>query len=1194
MSAFGAIRPVLVPGLAALLLVPTSASTPSMPTLPTPERVIEGDAFSFEPIDDQVAIHAGPDGRVVVLAVEDRVLHTLLSEDGAGFAPGPIVTGSLDERPVFGSVSEIDAAGAVHVVVVDGRDGGYGLSYARGDGVGRTWTAPVSVLGPGDASFPVSSGLAGREALRLATGTDGRVAIGWRGRDDDYRVAVSSDNGATWTAPTRVDRDVEFFEPGGLDLAFTSSGTLVYVYSKAAPPFPQQVSTLVVVTSDDLGTSFSEPALLEPDPFLGATIPHPVVEAASDGSVSVFGAGVRYLSYSPVAVAYRSIDDGRSFGLAYEDLRPNEGWFDFVHADIDHDGAALFVYQDGRRGYSTVRSSDHGASWGGPVTLPGGFLASNFGDWFDSTRLDDGGWLLGVETTRFPTDYRVIEADGDGWSDAVSVVPDGTATSPVSFDRNGGVAALPDGTVIASFRASDPFVSYEADVYAARRDPVSAGWEAGVRIDDDGTPLRSASASFRTASDGERLHVFNWTNDQVVAQWSDDGGRSYSPPFLVASEAAAFFNAGDARATIGDDGTVHVAWIEYDNPTFTYPLRYARSSDGGATWTEPRVVLDDAGGRLTDEMRLMPGTGGEAYLAWIESRGRTLRLARIESDGTTATDLSPPDTTLTLMLEFDACRTGEHLLFLENEGNSGPRLFGRSYDLATGELSERFEVQVNGLTPDGMQLACTDDGSAVAAWIERSNSNRFEGTVFARRMSGTAAIDDPVELDSGVRSDSLYLSDPVGVDGVAVASYSKSIFGEARLEEYAHWLARTDGASTPIRIDLGSSTPQDLDFGVDFAADDSGRVWVAWVESPFDGGGETWVLTSRSEDAGRTWGAVRRVSTVRPERVYEDVGPIVHAVPGGAAYVWRGQRASDLAQLLTNVDRVNAAPIADAGPDQRLECEGDLAATATLDGSGSTDPDGADDLASWAWTVDGDVVAEGAVASATFPLGSTEVTLTVADRAGATGTDAATIIVEDSIAPAGGIAFPGDGTCHPGDVTIETNFSDACDPDLGIAFDPPGPTFVEHGDHTVTATATDAVGNGASDTVTFTIDRIAPAVTVLVDDLRWLLPSGRPLASVFASGDDDGAGDGVVHEALELAGCRIYDGATYGDADGLLSDETVVLDLAEVCRLAARCGWTSLESPEFAAEATDCAGNVGRDARVLPGSLALLPGACGN
>lgn len=92
----------------------------------------------------------------------------------------------------------------------------------------------------------------------------------------------------------------------------------------------------------------------------------------------------------------------------------------------------------------------------------------------------------------------------------------------------------------------------------------------------------------------------------------------------------------------------------------------------------------------------------------------------------------------------------------------------------------------------------------------------------------------------------------------------------------------------------------------------------------------------------------------------------------------------------------NAPPLANAGPDQTLQCVGG-SATALLDGSASTDADGA--ISAYAWDDADTVFATAATARRIVGLGSRDLRLTVTDDAGASASDLVRVHVVDREAP---------------------------------------------------------------------------------------------------------------------------------------------------------------------------------------------------
>jgi len=104
--------------------------------------------------------------------------------------------------------------------------------------------------------------------------------------------------------------------------------------------------------------------------------------------------------------------------------------------------------------------------------------------------------------------------------------------------------------------------------------------------------------------------------------------------------------------------------------------------------------------------------------------------------------------------------------------------------------------------------------------------------------------------------------------------------------------------------------------------------------------------------------------------------------------------SGDLCEILRTA--VNAAPVADAGPDQTVECSGSDGTPVTLDGSGSSDPN--DDLLSYTWTGPFGIKM-GKTVTVELPLGMHTITLTVEDGRGKSDTDTVDVAVIDSAPP---------------------------------------------------------------------------------------------------------------------------------------------------------------------------------------------------
>ena len=89
---------------------------------------------------------------------------------------------------------------------------------------------------------------------------------------------------------------------------------------------------------------------------------------------------------------------------------------------------------------------------------------------------------------------------------------------------------------------------------------------------------------------------------------------------------------------------------------------------------------------------------------------------------------------------------------------------------------------------------------------------------------------------------------------------------------------------------------------------------------------------------------------------------------------------------------MNKPPVANAGPDQTVQVNKRTGqASFTLDGSGSSDPDGT--IASYAWTVGSTSVGSGPTLRLQRPAGVYTFTLKVTDNGGLTDTDTVVVTV---------------------------------------------------------------------------------------------------------------------------------------------------------------------------------------------------------
>ena len=233
-----------------------------------------------------------------------------------------------------------------------------------------------------------------------------------------------------------------------------------------------------------------------------------------------------------------------------------------------------------------------------------------------------------------------------------------------------------------------------------------------------------------------------------------------------------------------------------------------------------------------------------------------------------------------------------------------------------------------------------------------------------------------------------------------------------------------------------------------------------------------------------------------------------------------GATAFDTVVITVNGGAVNQPPVANAGPDQTVEdTDNSGTQSVTLNGSASSDPEGG--LLRYIWSTTGVTIPEGAIVAAEFPVGTTEVMLTVVDPEGAQATDTVAITVnagpgnQSPIANAGADQTVTD-TDSSGSELVALNGSSSSDPDGTIAsysWNEGGseiatgvnPTInLSVGTHNITLIVTDNEGATAFDTVVITVEAVSTGPDRVTDGLLALYEFNENAGSTVA--DTSGAG----------------------------------------------------------------------------------------
>lgn len=253
----------------------------------------------------------------------------------------------------------------------------------------------------------------------------------------------------------------------------------------------------------------------------------------------------------------------------------------------------------------------------------------------------------------------------------------------------------------------------------------------------------------------------------------------------------------------------------------------------------------------------------------------------------------------------------------------------------------------------------------------------------------------------------------------------------------------------------------------------------------------------------------------------------VWPVSGGGSFTY---------DISTGADPVgppaNLAPVADAGPDQNVpNPAGTASVVVSLDGSGSSDPDGI--IQSYQWSIAGSSIASGPTPSVSLGVGTHTITLVVTDDDGASASDS--VVIDVAPPPPPNVAPVADAgpdqavadTRKKGSEEVALDGSGSSDSDGSIqsyVWSIGGTTIasgvrpnvtLDAGIHDITLRVTDDAGDSSTDTVLIAVGVALPA-------------NAPPIA-------DAGADQSVPTAFLELSASVTLDGSGSTDDNGITS-----------------------------------------------------------
>jgi hypothetical protein len=271
--------------------------------------------------------------------------------------------------------------------------------------------------------------------------------------------------------------------------------------------------------------------------------------------------------------------------------------------------------------------------------------------------------------------------------------------------------------------------------------------------------------------DGALWLVF-MAGGRVSVARSDDLARSFAPAGFVDPGGLNLDWGPDARPKIAVDttGRITVAFAHFKDKAFNAQVLFARSSDGGKTFSAPRGLTSDPESQRFEALAVDPS--GAVFAAWLDKRNRAPARARgqeyvgaalayawSEDGGETFSQagIAHDNTCECCRLGVGFAGPARPVVLLRNvfDGRVRDHAIVTFRDPATPGPVERVAVDdwaIDSCPHHGPSLAVASDGTYHVTWY--TNGRARKGLFYAHSGDGGRSFSTPMRLGNPARNPS--------------------------------------------------------------------------------------------------------------------------------------------------------------------------------------------------------------------------------------------------------------------------------------------------------------------------------------------------------------------------------------------------------------------------------------------------------
>jgi hypothetical protein len=488
----------------------------------------------------------------------------------------------------------------------------------------------------------------------------------------------------------------------------------------------------------------------------------------------------------------------------------------------------------------------------------------------------------------------------------------------------------------------------------------------------------------------------NWN---ILFRCSTDGGLTFLAPINLSNSTNSTNSTGysfSPRIAVDAGGGINVVWVD-TTPGYRAVI-FRRSVNCGATFSAPNNLSNGTAPADSVNPEIAVDAGGNISVVW-ENDNITFGVFYTHSAAGGASFSTPVNlaanttrTTGSFNPQLATDGNGNIYVVWDDDFNSQSDIFFRSIS-NQGAFSAPTNLSNSG-SSSGAQLAVDSSGNVNVVWVY--GTSKVSNILFGRSADKGVSFSSPKNISNSLGSAT---NPQISVDaggnvyvvwqGTVPPSASGDIF----------FARSADGGATfaaPLNLaNSFGSTPFPW-----LTVDAAGNINVSWTDTNL---GNPQIFFTQSTDHGANFPATAQNLSNDASLGFASEVQTAADSKGNLDVVWSDTDALGVNQIFfrrsfSNPKKANQPPVANAGPDQTVECTGHGCALVTLDGSKSSGPDG--DTLSFVWTDESkNLVGTSAVAQLTVPMGAHTFTLTVTDAGGLSSTAVTHVTVRDTNPP---------------------------------------------------------------------------------------------------------------------------------------------------------------------------------------------------